>query len=55
MRYSYAEFRGVDPSEWKWTGLPAEDGTLTYSSRKPDIGEARLWLKVDMPEGYSPL
>ncbi|QJD84131.1 CPBP family intramembrane glutamic endopeptidase [Cohnella herbarum] len=51
----YASFWGVNPEEWKWDDQPVKYGTLKFVSTKGDIGEAKLWLKVDMPPGYSAL
>ncbi|WP_182302219.1 CPBP family intramembrane glutamic endopeptidase [Cohnella cholangitidis] len=49
----YAEFWGVQPGDWEPEGKSDSDGAFTFASKSGSIEEARLWLKVSMPDGFS--
>ncbi|MCD9023979.1 CPBP family intramembrane glutamic endopeptidase [Cohnella silvisoli] len=49
----YAQFWGVTPQDWEWIGNDKKTGSVKFVSRKANIGESRLWLKVAVPDGFS--
>lgn len=51
----YAGFYGINPSDWEWSGNIEDDGSVRFGSRKSDINESKLWLKVVVPAGFSML
>lgn len=51
----YAAFWGVNPQNWEWIGKGNKAGSFKFASREAGIGESRLWLKVEVPEGFSVL
>ncbi len=51
----YAGFWGINPGDWEWVPSGDEDGSVKFISREASLGDARLWLKVAVPEGFSVL
>jgi hypothetical protein len=51
----YAKFWGVKPEQWEWSGVAQKDGGFKFNSRKADIGQTNLWLKVVVPGEFSPI
>lgn len=52
---AYADFYGIDKSDWEWSGTIEKDGSVRFDSRKADIEESKLWLKVEVPATFSVL
>lgn len=50
---NYASFYGINPADWEWNGKIEDDGSIKFDSRKPDIDESKLWMKVVVPSGFS--
>ncbi|WP_373230211.1 hypothetical protein [Cohnella sp.] len=49
----YAAFYGINASEWEWSGTVEDDGSVRFESRKSDINESSLWMKVIVPADFS--